>query len=245
MASTYTPADGIAVVKEFVHGIPLDTIGPMACDMVNSIMWRAYFWRWTIKSMTPVNLVNGQQDYIGTIPSDFHRIKAMRLARTDLSPVEYREINVLNYLAPELTMLGTVDNIRDVSIQAEIPGFRLARPPNIQSPITMQLQGEYQYLPTKITDGNLSIAFPFPDAYFNVFFEGLKWRIYKFADDPRAGTLQANREGVFQATGQLGEFVKALNDMTRSEDLGDGDLPIFPDSPMGWTRTANPGLFGY
>src|SRR5215831_13504564 len=131
MASTYTPQDAIALAKNFIHGIPVDAVGFQLCDIVNSGIWRSFYWRWSIKSLTAVNLVNLQQDYPSVIPSDFYRFKMVRVTQTNVVPTEFREIDQKSYIATELSRSGTINDIKIYAIQSEISGIRLGLPPNI------------------------------------------------------------------------------------------------------------------
>jgi hypothetical protein len=242
---TYTPEDALKLVQNFVHGIDLADVGPILIDQVQNIIWRKFFWRWSVKSFTPFSLSDGQQDYINVMPVDFFRFRQFRIVRTDITPVEHRELDQKAYLGVELSRQGGIDDIRTFSIQPELTGgIRLEKAPTITGDVTMELQGEYQYVPLTITQAQLKTPFIQPDIYFDVITEGLQWRIYKFTDDPRAGSVAVNREGAAQYSGQLGEFMNALNAMAQAEGVDQGQAAMFPADPIGWTRVSNPGIFG-
>lgn len=245
MASTYTPQDALDFVQQFIHNIPLDKVGPKAADITNSIIWRAFFWRWTVADFTAVTCINGQQDYSSVLPSDFYRFRVCLLARTDLSPVEYRELDEKEYIGKELSRMGGLNDIKIFSILPETSGIRLELPTNIGSGVVLQIQGEYQKQPTKIDESNLRTAFAFPDQYFDSFVEGLKYYLYKFSDDPRTGSVELTGTGQKQYTGQLAAFMAALQEMKEKEDLSAGQTSRFPQDPLGWSRATNPGLFGF
>jgi len=245
VASTYTPKDALDFVAQFVHKIPLDKVGTKLCDITNSVIWRAFFWRWSISDFTAVTCVNGQQDYPNAIPTDFYRFHVLLLARTDITPNEFRELDEKEYIGKEQSRLGGLNDIKIFSLLPEVAGIRLELPTNIQTPVTMQIQGEYQKQPTKITDASWETAFSFPDQYFGVYNEGLLYYCYKFSDDPRAGNIEVSSTGLKQYTGQLGAFMGALGEMMQKEDLSGGQTSRFPQDPYGWTRTSNPGLFGF
>ena len=245
MASTYTPQRAVEIVTKFVHGIPLDAVQSDVCDLINSLIWTAFYWRWSVKAITPFTLVDSQQDYPNVLPTDFGRIKALRIARTDISPIEYRELNIRNFLAVDVTPRGTLNSIRAASIEPSLTaGIRLEMAPSIASPTVLKIYGEYQFASTRITQANMNTPLVQPDDYFDTFLEGVKWKIYQFSDDPRAGTLQVTRNGERTATGQLGIWLNSLNDMQRAEDFGDGQESLHPEDPLGFTRAGNPGLFG-
>ena len=243
MASTYTPRDGIDFVKQFVHSIPLEKVGSQICDITNSVIWRAFFWRWSITDFTAVTCTNGTQDYSSVLPSDFYRFHVLLLARTDLSPVEYRELDEKEYIGKDVSATGSIDDIRIFSILPETSGIRLGMATGITGTVNIEIQGEYQKQPTKITDANLETALPFPDQYFNVFTEGMLYYCYRNSDDPRAGSSTTDSQGRKVYTGQLGVFMESLGEMMQKEDMSGGQTSRFPSDPIGWTRATNPGLF--
>jgi hypothetical protein len=79
--------------------------------------------------------------------------------------------------------------------------------------------------------------------YFNVLVDGVLWGIYRLADDPRAGAVTINRAGDKEYSGQLSVFRDSLESMKRMEDSGQALDNRFPEEPLGWCRTGNPGLF--
>ena len=246
MSSSYTPQDALDFAKSFVHGIPIDSIGPQAVDQANSVIWRAAFWRWTIKALTPFSLSNGVQDYSNKIPSDFYRWRLLQLVRTDVSPNQFRELNQKEYIGVELSRLGSIDTITSFCNQPELSGIRFELPPSISGTLTLQCQAQYQYEPTKIDSGQILTAFAFPDQYFNVIADGTLWRLYALSDDPRAGTVTTDNFGRKQYSGKLAEFMASLDNMKQAENTGYGETSFFPQDPLGgYTRGVNPGLFGY
>lgn len=179
------------------------------------------------------------------VPNILRPIK-MRICRLDSDPPEYRELALLGNLGPELSRTAGIDTMKAVGWFSSADFFRFDVSPQVALGQLIQLQGEYQMTPTKITNSNLSTPFLFPDQYFNTFVEGLKWKIYQLADDARAGGIQVNRNGSQMKimTGQFGVFYEQLQQMARTEDLGTGDEFSFPADPMGVGRSYWPGLFG-
>ncbi len=212
----------------------------MSVASVNSIMWTAYPWRWSLKALTPIALVNAQQDYTNA-ETDFMKLIRARVTRTDTTPDVYNDILILKWLPPELSLLLGLQDIESVCFEPTITKFRLNASVNLPTGVTGTLNGEYQKVPTKVTAA--TTAFLFPDEYFSVFVSGLTWQFYLFADDPRAGERRTDGHGNTTYTGQMGVFYDALMMMRESEDWGAGDT-IFPQDPLGAYRTGNPGLFG-
>lgn len=240
MAFTYVPQDAIDFVKKHIKDIPLSSIDSQACDAVSSEMYREYFWRWTIQNITPASipLVDGTQDY--NVPTNLYRMWRARIVRTDTTPDKYNEISVNEFLPPDLTPTSPWA-IAAMCHEESLGKLRLAQAVSISGSETYELQGEYQINPTKIDDSNLSSTFWFPDIYFDVFVEGLKWKAYDYADDSRAGTVQIDKFGRRVATGQAGKYYAKLDAMRMAEDFGTGNANEFPGESMGESSLSGIG----
>ena len=245
---TYTPNDAIALAQSFGHGVPVAAVQSQVCDVINSMMWTFYPWSWTIATLTPLTCADGTQDYTlnANDTSQMLRPLTFRLVRTDVTPNEYRELELKANLPVELTRKGGLETITSCGYFASSNFVRLNYAASVGTGQTLQIQGFYQLAPTKITSSNMGTAFAFPDYYFSVFMEGLKWKIYQLSDDPRAGAMQYAKNGSMtrQYTGQLGAFMDALLQMARTEDLQAGDEFEFPSQPIGVGRNYWPGLYG-
>lgn len=195
-----------------------------------------------VGTMTPTGLA---ADGGSGAPNVLRPLK-MRLARLDTNPPEYRELAALGNLSPELSRTAGVDTMGAVGWFASQSFFRLMNSPQVSQGQIIQLLGEYQTRPTKVTNTNLTTPFPFPDDYFNVLDSGLLWKVYQLTDDPRAGTAEMSRNGslIERFTGQLGVFMSLLKEMARTEDLSAGDEFMYPEQPLGVGRSYWPGLYG-
>ena len=246
--STYSPQDAINLVQQFIHGLPVSGVQAQVCDLINSMIWVFYPWEWTVSTLTPITCVDGQQDYT-IAAADIAAIlrpTTLRIARTDVSPQEFRELGLLANMPIELTRKGGLETIRTAGYFGSSNIIRLQYPTGIASPQVLQIQGFYQARPTKIITSNMTTVFDFPDHYFNVFVEGVKWKLYQLSDDPRAGGAQYTKNGTkfIGYSGQLGVFFDAVLSMARTEDLKNGDEFMFPEDPLGVGRSYWPGLYG-
>ena len=240
---TYTWTDVCNVATQLVHQIPVAPLQLYACDQVNGIIWKTFPWRWTLNQINAgagILLVNGQQDY-PNVPSDFWKWVNPYLVRTDVTPAQWQPIKTAKHLAVEVQRQGGINTIQEVSYEPTANVFRLDITPEISGTIQMYLAGDYQQLPPKLLSIGDKIA-P-PDSYFQVCLEGVLWMFYRLADDPRAGQVSINRPGDKDSAGQWGAFADALESMKRSEDSADDMQTRFPEQPMGWSRTGNPGIF--
>lgn len=245
MASTYSPQDALNLVKAYAHGIPVDVVQSNVCDIVHSMLWVFYPWRWSISPLTQITCVNGQQDY-SPLDNDILRPLRIQLIRTDVSPNEVRELALLANLSVELARQGGLETITSAGWYPTSNIIRLLYAASVSGTQILKIQGFYQKTPIKITDSNLTTPFLFPDHYFGTFVEGLKWKIYQLSDDPRAGSIQYSKNGSSERvyTGQLGMFMDSMLAMARTEDLGQGDEFSFPEQPIGVGRSYWPGLYG-
>jgi len=245
LISTYTPQTAINLVTKFVHGVPLAGVEANICDVINSYIWTYYPWSWTISSLTPINCVDGVQDY-SPANTDILRFLKVRLARTDTTPNEIRELAMLADLSVELSRKGGLETNTAFGYFASTNILRLMWAASVGTGQTLQIQGEYQKAPTKITDSTMNNVLVIPDQYFLTFVEGLKYLVYQLSDDQRAGTVQMSKNGTFQQvfTGQLAIFMHQLNYAARTEDLSRGDQFQFPESSLGMGRALWPGLYG-
>ncbi len=241
--ATYTWQNAIDFVSKYTKAVPTTALDPTAADVTNSIIWRFWFWKWSMKNLTPISWVNATQDYT-IADADFFRLYRARFRRTDVSPAVVREKNVVNFLSPNLEQTGSIDSIQSVSYNYELGKLRLERSAQIVSPVAVQTEGDYQFVPTKITSTATTIVFP--DHYFEVAIEGLKWKYYQLISDSKTGTLQVDKHSKQVIyTGQLGIFYAALQAMAEAEGMGQGDSSRFPDSGFGAGRVSNPGLYAW
>jgi hypothetical protein len=242
----------VTINMQYTHNLPLGTTIAGLTGTIQGATIAGY------NTMVTITNVPSNTQIVGTIvtgglgnsggsgdPGILRPLK-MRIARLDTNPPEYRELAALGYLSPELSRTAGIDTMKAVGWFSSQNFFRFDVAPQVSTGNIIQLLGEYQILPTKITAGNLSTPFPFPDEYFNVVDNGILWKVYQLIDDPRAGAMQVSHNGtqLQQYTGQLGTFMSALKEMARTEDLGSGDEFRYPMDPLGAGRSYFPGLYG-
>ena len=240
--------------SKYPHNLPVGG-GSAAIGKVGTILGATvagYNTSITITSIPNANTIVGTISNSGLAnsggggnPSILRPLK-MRISRQDTTPAEYRELALLGNLAPELSRTAGIDTMKAVGWFSSQNFFRFDVSPQVALGQIIQLSGEYQSYPTKITDSTLATPFAFPDQYYEVFVEGLKWKLYQLSDDPRAGGVSAVKNGGFtkQFTGQYANFYFALNEMARTEDLGAGDEFQWPEQPLGVGRSYWPGMYG-
>lgn len=235
MASTYTWANALTLVAPFVKSIPTTTVDAAVCDQLNSFIWKSYPWRWAQFSLTSnsgvLSLVDGTQDYsIGTTTAGgFFQLLRVRITRSDVTPNIVREKDIVSWLAPNLETKGGIDSIEAMALEPVNTQIRLDRAASVPSGTTYRIDGEYWAQPIKVTSTASTIVFP--DQYFDVAVEGLKWKYYQLGDDKRE-------------PGQRTAFMGMLKQMMDDEDYGNGPGQRFADTALGYRSTAGTGLFG-
>lgn len=242
--STYTYANLVTLADNMVSGVSTSGIDVTAIDVINSIFWcYPYPWRWATAAITPVALADGTQDFALTNTNVF-QVHSARIARTDTTPDQYKDVMIMKWMEPELSLKVSFPNFGSVAYLnlADANKIRLPAAISIPSGQTLQIEGEYKKNPTKLTSTSSTVVFP--DHYAHVFIQGLIWYYYKFSRDKRQGTLQVV-QGVPIYTGALGEFMDALHWCAEQEDWGKGETK-FPDQPLGASAgsTYVTGLFG-
>mgnify|MGYP001583008467 CR=1 FL=1 len=228
MATTYQWSDLLLSVKPYVQNIPTSTIDAAECDKINRIIWRTYYWRWTIDDLTAIPLVDGTQDYT-IADADFYRLFRARITWVTTSAVA-DEKSILEWLSPSLDAAGGLYDIRAVATIGSTT-IRLDRAFVGGSGNTFRIDGEFQMLPTKITTTTATCAIP--DDYVDVPTAGLTWRYMQLAKDPRAGGVVIDGSGRRQFTGQYASFMALLQEMKEAEDSGNAQAQRFPDNPLG------------
>ena len=166
--------------------------------------------------------------------------------RKYISPNVFDDLAVLSNLPPDLSRKLGFRTIKNLGYFGSQNFFRLETAVNISGTTTLQLQGEYQKVPTKITTTTMTTVLPEPDYYFDVFLEGVKYHALALSDDQRSGGIQVMSNGSIGKTfaGQYGIFMDSLLNMARTEDLGSGDQWRWPEAGFGVGQATNPGLFG-
>ena len=220
----------------YIKSIPTTVTDTIVCDQLNSFIWKAYPWRWaqaTLTSATNVlRLVDGVQDYsLGTLTgAGYYQMLRVRISRTDTTPWVIRDKDWTNWLAPNLEIKGSVDSIQAMCLEPVNSYIRLDRAASVATGTTAQIDGEYWFAPLKVTTSTSVIVFP--DQYFDVAVEGIKWKYYQLGDDKREPA-------------QKSVFLGLLKEMVAQEDYGDAPGTRFPEFGLGMTRAGNPGLLGY
>jgi len=249
MGATYTPNDAITYATPFVKGIPITAVQSAACDFIQSYIWRYPVpWRWAMKALTPIALVNGTQDYT-IADSDYMQLVRARITRTDTTPNQNNDnLTLVHFLAPDIQSNidpMAVTSCSHVPTTAAPLKLRLTRSVGVSAGTTYQINGEYKFAPTKIVSGNMATVLAFQDHYFDIFCDGLLWRLYQLADDSRAGTMTVRNDGTIAYSGQMGVFINGLMAAAQAEDWGAGDT-MYPEQPLGMSSsTYNIGILGF
>lgn len=243
MAPTYTPTEALTVCSGIIRQMAIPAASTtILLDAVNREIWNFAEWKWTKTTLTAIALVDGTQDYT-CATSDWAYFCTMRVTRTDISPYQSEELDITDFLAPDLVSRATLGGFKSIAWIPSISKLRLGACASVPTGTTMRIDGEYKKTPTKIITANLGTAFLFPDDYFNVFKEGLTYELFKWANDSRAGGVVVTKSGQRQYVGQYAIWQGKLQWMAEVEDVGNGQAQRFPAEPLGVARGTGIGMF--
>lgn len=242
----YTLQQAVDLVKLLSRNVPLTGVDSQLVDLVDSIMYRYYPWKFAQKTMTAIPLVDAQQDYSIAGVTDWYRPVYLRITKTSTTPDQYQSLDIMSHLEPELQVKTAFPFFSSIAVIDETTKvLRLATAASVPSGTTLQIEGAYQVIKTQIEDAQLAGSSAWiPEHYFDVLVEGLKWKVWQMVDDPRAGSVVVDRRGNRQYTGQLGVFWDALQDMAAAEDAGDGMATMTPAEPLAEYARGAPTVYG-
>lgn len=212
MASTLRPQDAFDVARHFIKDMTLEKVSPRVLDDVNKYMWMAAPWRWTVGSMPLATLLNATQDYTIVLPTDF--LYLLNAYTTDGTAT--RELRVEPALPSAVTLNGQPSRVAIVG-----SAYRVSPVPGAQPTVAPKIVSLYKKMAPTITPANMATAGVqvFDDEWFWVFQEGVLWKSYLYAEDSRAGNVEAGPKGQITYTGQRGVFEAALQFMMANEKL--------------------------
>lgn len=239
MAFTYTWQTLVDLAKKNARNIPTTDVDVLHCDLVSSAMAASApnLWRpltTTIGAGT-LPLVDGAQDY--SVPPNIYKLgDDVRITRTDVSPEQDINLNVVDRLATNMVPV-TPYSIRNISHEQGVGQLRLECAVYLAAGQLFEIRGEYEINPTKVT--NLTEGCWFDDKFANVAIEGLIYWLFRLAGDTRSGSATVNVQGrVTGYNGQLGVFYGMLRTMMVQEDAQAGELRIFPAEPLSEGRSG-------
>jgi len=220
MAATLAPDSAFDFAKTMIKKMPLQDIKIRVLDSINKIIWMAAPWRWTIGSLTALNLAASTQDYAITLPADF--LYAVRSYITD-GAKPTRELSIESALPTAVVLVGQPTRISftgaggsgNARVSPKVPADHPASP-------TQQIITLYKKTSPLITSGNAATGgvLVMDDEWWWVYEAGVLWLAYLYADDARAGGAQVDpMSGRVQYTGQRGTFEGALIQMKEREKL--------------------------
>lgn len=208
-------------------------------QMVSTAMYRFFPWRFTLTNTPAIAppgtlpLVDQQQDYAA--PTDLYRLISAAIYRTDITPVQVIDYDVVKTLTVDLNPTS-YNNIQAISYEPDLGVIRLDSAISAPSPSTFELRLKYQPFLDPIL--SLDQAPWFPDEYVQIAHDGILHKIWGLDEDPRAGTASYSG-GQASYSGQLAVFIGGLRAMAMDEDAGAIDT-MFPADPIGiWN--ANQG----
>ena len=229
MASVRTPQEAILFAKEIVsHGDITNT--NLQARIVNNAadrMWMFAPWSWTIGQTDQSTLVEDQEDYTITDPTD-----VLHLVRAEIFKASQNNqgasLDIVHSLASQTATKGQP---RSIALQNATTLRLWPMPSGIATADPGKLLVWYKKArPEIVISGASGTQFDyddpdslvFPDEWFWVYQEIVTYYAMKFTADARAGgaTIASAGEGLqIRYSGQLAEMMDALNQMSVKEKV--------------------------
>jgi hypothetical protein len=216
MAATERPIDSLLWAQQYIKNMPLYRVQNEVLNDAARHFWSAAPWRWTLGNLPTALLVNAQQDYTVTLPSDFEYVEQANLILADKLT---KELEIVPFLAVESTKFGQPGQIA-VTGEGVSGNYRLSPTPQGYSGTLPSVTGIYKKQYTKLTETTIFTAgaLIFPDLYIDAFRHAVLYYAYKYADDQRAGNVQfAGTNTTY--TGQRAEMESAIEEIRQREPL--------------------------
>lgn len=137
-------------------------------------------------------------------------------------------LDVVKRLPPNLNY-ASYTQIRAICQQPNANLLRLDWATSV--PATQPYSLELEYQPIRPQINSLAEEFWFPDNYSGLAVEGILYWLYRFSNDPRAGTT-TTENGTTVYSGQLGTWMATIESAAAAEREGSVDS-IYPTSPLG------------
>lgn len=218
MAATIPAIDAIDYAQRYIKNVPLLPVQTKLVNEVNTIMWLAAPWRWTLGSLPTFTLVANQQDYTINYPADF-------LYAVDGSVIisngdgDERDLRVVPTLPTAVGYVGQVNRISYPAAAGAVGGTVRVAPKPAQVQGTQTVLGLYKKSPTLFTNHTVyTTAMPFGDEWYHVYQSGILWKAYQYADDGRAGDASTQGDQT-RYNGARAQFEANLQDMMAREPL--------------------------
>jgi hypothetical protein len=119
--------------------------------------------------------------------------------------------------------------IRAITQQPNSQTLRLEWAPMVPASQPFSIECEYQ--PIRPPVNSLAESCWFPDDYSSLGMEGILYYLYRFQDDPRAGSV-SSENGTVAYSGQLAVWMNAITSAASAEREGSVDS-ITPSTPLG------------
>lgn len=216
MARTMTPGMAVQLIQQQNKGLLPDGFAARFCDEIHSKMWLRWPWAETLAELPPFFLTYMEAYYgppFQAVPSDFLALWDVWIRTPD---GQKYDMKVQRVLEPS----------RDVGVPSRIEynkaksSFILHPRPNFWTGQAW-VEGTYKKTPTKITNANLnSYVLPWEDMYFDVFRQGLHWKIAQEIKKERTWTSERAM------------FIALLDDMAGAEGVNEGPVVVAPENSI-------------
>lgn len=221
MSLLLSPLDAFAYAKYYTKGVPLENVEGEILNDASSLFWNSGPWSWTLGAITTATVGNVQEVTV-TAPADFLRLQRVWLERTPGSS----DLKVVSYI-PVTTQEGVPKYAMYVSGSPTKIRFDVKYPPSTETAPNLRMIYK-KTAPLLTTPWSTAGSLLFDDSYFYIYRECVLFAAYKFADDPRAGSVTVTKapggQVQKQYTGQRA-LVQGLFEDLKSQEPVMWDMP--------------------
>ena len=243
--NTYTFDDVLRMNAKLVPRNVIDDHGADICTLAYNKIWQRYDWRESLKTLPPFYLIPGEQE-VGppfySVPDDFNGLRKVNYVYVQSDPPVRKPLKVIKDL--DLTHIKWWPHA--ICYNPDTRSFRVYSrlADNIGAPL-YQIEGSYKVKSPRITPSTLTMPIPTRDDLIQMWIEGVKWAALFFAGNTQqAGMVQYTHNGTAYS-GQLANFMVAMEECAMNEGLELGDVNISPSEPLAQTHNGvNLSIFG-
>jgi len=182
MSLTLSPNDAFAYAKYYTKGVPLEVVKGEILNDASALFWNSGPWAWTLGTITSVTVGNVQEVTI-TKPADFLRLQRVWFERTPGST----DLKVVSFI-PVTTQEGVPKYACYVSSGGDKVRFDVKYPASTEAAPNLRMIYK-KTAPLFTNPYSTAGSLLFDDSYFYIYRECVLFAAYKFADDPRAGSV--------------------------------------------------------
>ena len=233
MASSYYFGDALTVLAPAIPRASEAAFATRASNAANDLFWGFADWPETITTLPSFWMQPDEQDHGAPaviVPTDFRGLR--QVYGLEINGDSSRRWPIKVQRDVELTHATELP--KRIQYMPATQSFRVwPRVPQSAGSPRYLITGTYKLRPTRVTAGTLhSTLLPWEDDDFHVYVACLKWALYFFSGDQRAGQI-VKQGSSQQYTGALAEAIFLLEQLADNEMLEQGEPGLAPEESLG------------